>query len=250
MPVPYGQIVADIRSAIMSGELQPGESLPPEPELAERFGVSRSTINRVLSMLRSEGLVRPQQGRGTVVTAGPLISRNAAIRQQRGIREEGGSRGAFDAELRRLGLEARSDVEVDRRRPPEDVAAILGTGEEVILRRRKMYADGQPVQLATSYVPAALAEGTPIAQPDTGPGGLYSRLADLGHQPVRFTETIRVRTPDDDEALFLQMDPDQRIYVITRVAYDAAGQAVEVCVHALAVHQWELVYEWPAESQW
>jgi len=112
-----------------------------------------------------------------------------------------------------------------------------------------MYASGEPVQLATSYIPAGLAEGTPIAEPDPGPGGIYSRLAELGHQPVRFAEAVQVRTPDDAEAEFLNIDHDQRVYLITRVAYDDAGQAVEICVHVLATHRWELTYEWPAEAQ-
>jgi len=248
MPVSYGQIVASIREAIASGRYQPGSTLPAEPELAAEFGVSRSTVNRALSLLRSEGLVRPQQGRGTVVTYGPAIRRDAAARQQRGMREHGGSRGAFDAELRRLGLEPRSEVEVGRGSPPSAVSEVLGTGGDVVFRRRKMYASGEPVQLATSYVPLALAEGSPIAERDTGPGGLYSRLADLGHGPVRFTEVVQVRTPDDDEAEFLQIDPDQRVYEITRIARDSAGRAVEICMHVLATHRWELAYEWPAES--
>lgn len=247
MPVSYGRIVATIRSEIHSGAYPPGSTLPPEPELAQRFGVSRSTVNRALSLLRSEGLINPQQGRGTVVLPGPVIKRNAATRQRRSTRETGGGRGAFDAELRALGLEPRADVEVGRGTPPESVTELLGSGDEVIYRRRQMYADGQPVQLATSYIPADLAEGTPIAQRDTGPGGLYSRLGDAGHPPARFAEVVRVRTPDDAEAEFLQLDHDQRVYVITRIAYNAADRPVEVCVHVLPTHRWELTYEWPAE---
>jgi GntR family transcriptional regulator len=247
MPVSYGQIVASIREAIASGRYPPGSTLPSEPELAAEFGVSRSTVNRALSLLRSEGLVSPQQGRGTMVTLSPVIRRNAAARQQREVREEGGGRGAFDAELRRLGLDPRSDVEIGRGDPPQVVAEKLGSAGDVVFRRRKMYASGEPVQLATSYIPAALAEGTPIAELDTGPGGLYSRLGDIGHRPVRFAEIVQVRTPDDTEAGFLRIDHDQRVYVITRIAYDAAGQAVEICVHVLAAHRWELTYEWPAE---
>lgn len=246
MPTGFGHIVATLRDEIHAGQYPPSSTLPAEPELAKRFGVSRSTINRALSLLRSEGLVRPQQGRGTVVTASPVIRRNAAARQRRDVREASGGRGAFDAELRRLGLEPRSDVQVSRAQPPSDIAELL-SATDVIARRREMYADSQPVQLATSYIPAGLASGTPIAQQDTGPGGLYSRLADAGHAPARFAEVVQVRTPDDAEAEFLQLDHDQRVYVITRIAYDAAERPVEACVHVLPTHRWELTYEWPAE---
>jgi GntR family transcriptional regulator len=49
------------------------------------------------------------------------------------------------------------------------------------------------MQLATSYVPWSLAEGTQMIERDSGPGGIYSRLADVGHGPVRFTEEVATR---------------------------------------------------------
>jgi UTRA domain len=63
-----------------------------------------------------------------------------------------------------------------------------------------MYAGGQPMQLATSYVPWSLAEGTQMVERDSGPGGIYSRLADVGHGPVRFTEEVATRMPTPEEA--------------------------------------------------
>jgi len=56
-----------------------------------------------------------------------------------------------------------------------------------------MYANDIPVQLATSWLPIELAAGTPIAQPDSGRGGIYSRLADLGHGPAEFPETVHMQ---------------------------------------------------------
>jgi GntR family transcriptional regulator len=44
------------------------------------------------------------------------------------------------------------------------------------------------------------------------------------------------------------MDADQRVYVIIRTARAADGRPVEVCVHVMPTHQWELVYEWQAED--
>ncbi len=243
-PESFGQIVATIRSEILTGIYLPGSVLPPEPELAARFGVSRSTVNRALGLLRSEGLIYPQQGRGTTITYRPPIVRHSISRQFRTAREADHSRGAFDAELRRLGLKPRSEVTIDQGTAP--AGTVLGD-QAVVIRRRRMYADADPVQLATSYVPAVLAAAAGAGETDTGPGGLYSRLADAGHAPARFAETIIVRTPDDAEARFLRLDPDQRVYVITRTAYDSDGAAVEVNVLVMPVHRWALSYEWPAE---
>jgi UTRA domain len=84
-----------------------------------------------------------------------------------------------------------------------------------------MYANGEPMQLATSYLPWSLAEGTPMAQRDTGPGGIYSRLADIGHSPVRFTEDVSTRMPTPEEAEFLRLTPPQPVFFLIRVAFDA-----------------------------
>src|SRR5262249_46538211 len=118
---------------------------------------------------------------------------------------------AFQAELERLGLTARSDVEILEVAPPSDVAVLLGTEGEVLARRRQMYANDIPVQLATSYLlPLDIAGGTQLAEQDTGPEGTYSRLTDLGYAPAVFSETVRVRLADDVETRFLHLDVEQR----------------------------------------
>ena len=245
----YMQVADAIRAAIEAGEWEPGALIPPEPELAARYGTTRATVNRALSILRAEGLVRPRQGRGTTVRPLPVLRRDGAGRQRREAREEGQARGAFDAEIRRHGLTARTEAEVDQVPAPAEVAELLGVseGDMVLARRRQMYADNEPVQMATSYLPLDITAGTPIAERDTGPGGIYSRLAELGHEPVAFAETVRVRRPGDDEARFLDMDLDQRVIAIRRTAATVAGRVVEVNEIAMPAHQWELVYEWPAE---
>ena len=111
-----------------------------------------------------------------------------------------------------------------------------------------MFAGDWPVQVATSWIPADLANGTPIAERDTGPGGTYSRLADLGHAPAEFTEEVRVRVPADEEITALRIDLDHRVYAITRVASDRVGRVVEVNTIVLPTHQWTLTYTWRAES--
>jgi GntR family transcriptional regulator len=250
MAMDQWEIAATLRREITSGQYAPGAALPPASELAERWGVSESTLALVYRLLRSEGLIRTQQGRGSIVNPVPVIRRDAVRRQLRETREGGGARGAFDGELKAAGLEPRTETEPGRAVPPREIAAILGIpeGAEAVCRRRRMYAGTETVQLATSWVPADIAAGTPIEQADTGQGGLYSRLADAGHAPARFTEEVRVRVPDEHETDALGIDPDHRAYVITRTAYDSDGRAVEVCEHLMPTHQWTLVYSWPAEA--
>jgi GntR family transcriptional regulator len=244
----YRQLADLIRAAIDGGEYAPGSLLPSEDELARRYNVSRPTVNRAMSILRSEGLIRVERGRGTIVRDLPLIRRDAVARQR--IRETADARGAFQAELERLGLTARSDVQVSEAEPAADVAELLAVkpGTKVLTRHRKMYANDVPLQLAVSYLPLDIASGTALAEADTGPGGTYSRLAELGHAPATLEESVRVRPPDDDEAQFLRMEAEQRVFAVRRSARSAAGRVVEVTDIVLPAHQWELVYQWPLEG--
>jgi GntR family transcriptional regulator len=246
----YDQAAARIRAGIESGAYPRGSQLPTEDQLAALLGVHRATVNRALGILRTEGLVRVHRGKGTFVTELPPIRRAAVARYSRAHRERSGGRGAFDTEIRALGLEPRSDVTVTRGRPPERVAAILGVSaadDSCVVRARRMFAGDTPVQVADSWIPADIAAGTALEQPDSGPGGIISRFADLGHAQVRITELVDIRPPTEAEAEFLRMSPGQRVYDVTHTGWTAAGRAVEVCLHVMPAHQWALEYEWPVD---
>ena len=179
----------------------------------------------------------------------PVIRREAVARQRRDVREAGQARGAFDGELRRLGLTPRSEVEVAQVPGPADVAELLGVGEgaDVLARRRRMYADDTPVQLATSYLPLDIAEGTPLAGTDPGPGRHLFAAGRPRPRP-RHLRRNRPRPPARRRRGSVpRMDPDQRVVAIRRTARTVAGRIVEVNEITLPAHQWELVYEWSAE---
>lgn len=53
----YQQVAAQLREAILSGELAGGSELPSERELGERFGVGRTTVREALRALQAQGLV-------------------------------------------------------------------------------------------------------------------------------------------------------------------------------------------------
>jgi GntR family transcriptional regulator, transcriptional repressor for pyruvate dehydrogenase complex len=73
----YEQIVEQIEESILKGGLKPGDQLPAEREMAQRFGVSRTAVREAVRALREKGLVEAYSGRGTFVTNGT----SQAIRQ-------------------------------------------------------------------------------------------------------------------------------------------------------------------------
>jgi GntR family transcriptional regulator len=244
----YRQIADLIRAAIERGEYARGSRLPTETELAAAYGVTNPTINSAVGILRAEGLVRVERGRGTVVREIPEIHRVAAARYAKAARERDGARGPFDGEIRALGMEPRSETTVEVVTPPAAVAEALQLppGQPNAIRRaRRMFADNYPVQYAPSYIPLEIAQGTAIAEVDSGPGGIISRFAELGHAQVRVTEAVRSRRPTEEEQEFLRLDPDQFVTEIWHVGWTAEDRPVEVCVHAVPAYLWVLEYELP-----
>ncbi len=115
-----------------------------------------------------------------------------------------------------------------------------------VVRSRRYLLDGRPVETAVSYIPADLAKGTPIADPNPGPGGIYARLEDQGHILERFTEEISARMPTPEETRALNLPPGVPVFRLVRTAYDTDGRAVEVCDTTMAPDANVLAYELPA----
>ncbi|MGC9522615.1 MAG: GntR family transcriptional regulator [Anaerolineae bacterium] len=67
-PIPlYRQLYYQLREAIEDGELEVGNRLPSERQLAAEYGISRLTARKAVTLLRKEGYVRAHQGRGSFV---------------------------------------------------------------------------------------------------------------------------------------------------------------------------------------
>jgi GntR family transcriptional regulator len=243
----FKQIADRLRVAIERGELQAGAQLPSEQDLIDRYGVARGTIRQAVNLLRSEGLVRTEHGRGSFVRDRPPVRRLAHDRFARRHRERG--RAAYLAELEAEGRVAQVDVlEVARAKAPDDVAVWLqlAVGADVVIRRRRYLADGEPMELATSYLPWELADGTPIVEPNTGPGGVYARLEERGHRLKRFSEEVTARMPTVEEVRALRLEPGVPVIRLVRVAYDTDERPVEACDTVMAADRYVLSYELPA----
>jgi GntR family phosphonate transport system transcriptional regulator len=71
LPV-YLRIAEDLKRDIRDQIYQIGDQLPTEAALSERFAVNRHTLRQAIAVLRQEGLLRVEQGRGTFVAAAPI----------------------------------------------------------------------------------------------------------------------------------------------------------------------------------
>jgi GntR family transcriptional regulator len=86
-----------------------------------------------------------------------------------------------------------------------------------------------------------------IAQEDTGPGGSYARLAELGHAPAHFREDVRARMPQPEEADALELpSAGTPVVDIVRTALTDAGAVIEVNEMTLDASAYILRYDFSA----
>ncbi len=96
----FEQIVQQVEDTILSGQLKPGDQLPAERDLAQRFGVSRTAVREAVKTLREKGLLEAYSGRGTFVTNGTSQAIRQSLDLMIRINQQEGS--AHLAELRQV----------------------------------------------------------------------------------------------------------------------------------------------------
>ncbi|QES48590.1 GntR family transcriptional regulator [Streptomyces venezuelae] len=241
----YQRIAAELKAAIQAGQYGPGDRLPGENDLMGTYGVARMTARQALGVLQAEGIAEARKGVGVFVREFRLIRRRGIQRLAVDRWGAGLSIWAADSENRDPVVEFLS---VTEEAAAPEVAAVLGLADGALacVRRRRFVLDGKPVLLATSSLDAELVAGTPIAMPDSGPGGIYARLADLGHGPVRFREEIRSRMPDPAEAEQLGLAAGTPVVLVCRTAFADGGRVVEVNEMVLDASAYVLEYEFDA----
>jgi GntR family transcriptional regulator len=242
MPVSYRDIAADLRRQISEGRYMAGDKLPMLTELQAQYGAGYQTVRSAIALLEQEGLVVAVRRRGTIVRERPEKRRINRSRQV--YRDEIGY--YFDPVAQPWAALEKPTVRWGT--VPADLAVLmeLEVGAEVLVRDRIMGdpATKKPKQLATSYLPADLARGTPLAEEDTGDGGIYDRLEEMGHRPLRWSESVSARmpSPEEAEALALPADVGVPLLRLVRVTTSPTGQVVEVNDSRMSAEEFEIGY--------
>jgi len=141
----YLQLAARIREFIARGELEPGDRIPSEVALARQFGLSPMTARHALQELVDEGVGYRRQSKGTYV-AGLLRSRRLSIDDW------------FEPMVRAHGWTLMRIVVHSGRCPaPKWATQALGLadGSRAVCICRLIQMNGQPLIVATSWLPAS-----------------------------------------------------------------------------------------------
>lgn len=232
----YTRVRDEIRGGIVSGLYAPGALLPSVREIQAQWGVSTTTARRALHELVRDGYARAQGRRGHLSLGGPdqmgMITPPSGSGSQ--IRHALLVRAAqvISTDTAVITVDGHvSAVDVRQETPPPRVAQALGvTTTTPVLVRRRVFVDagGAPVQLRTSYLPLALAAGTPLSATEVLDAPWPFALASCTHHDLAECATqITARHPTDVEAAALDLRADSAVLVRDDVTYDTENDPLD-----------------------
>jgi GntR family histidine utilization transcriptional repressor len=208
----YEQVKEWIRGHIAGGQWRPGDPVPSEAALMQKFGMSRMTVNRALRELAGEGLVDRVQGSGTRVAQLHLVSSRLSIRD---IHEEVAERGH---------VHTARVLHAAREKAKADVAKALGlrTGAAVFHTVLIHMENGVPIQYEDRYVnPAAAPQYMDTDFTKTSP-----TLHLLQHAPLtEASYSIEAHLPTAEEAKQLGIKRSEPCLVMRRRTVSGANVA-------------------------
>jgi GntR family transcriptional regulator len=208
----YREIERYLRTLVEGAS--PGDPLPSEAELCERFSVSRMTVRQALAELTNDGLVERRRGQGTFVAHRPVHRRPGVFL-------------SFTEEMNRRGVRATSRLlaaGMDEPRRSEALDLGLAPDSEVVRISRVRLADGVPVALEDAALVPELRE---VLEEDLGGGSLHSALERRGVVATRATGTITARLARAGETELLDLAPQSALLVELRILFDQDGRVFE-----------------------
>ena len=215
----YVQVRARLEEALERGEWAPGEAIPSEFELADRFRVSQGTMRKAIDALAADNLVVRRQGRGTFV-ATHTEERSSNFRFLR-IRRNDGHDEYPESRL----------IDVRRAKANAEVARALGlrTGDGIVTLRRVLLYSGVPTVQDDIALPAALFRGLTRARYEAYHGSMYGFFeTEFGVRMLKAREKLRAVAADPGSAALLGVEVGSPLLAVDRVTYTFADRPVEV----------------------
>lgn len=246
----YARIAGAVRAQIQSHALNAGQQLPAETAIAAEFGTSVPTVRQAMALLRQEGLIESRHGIGTFVRDNPPLKYYASMTGSRRLRLEADRRrDTFTQQIEAQGKVAKQVSTVETIMAVEEIAKYLEIPIKtpVVVRRRVMLADGQPLQLGDSYYPLKIVQNSKIMNPSDIVEGTDQVLEDLGHIPTNYDDEITWRMPTSEEIDKLDLGLGIPIARLMRTTTDQNNTPVEVYSAILPGNRHVLHYEVSAE---
>ncbi len=204
-PLPlWAQVSTDIRRRVAEGDF--AQAFPGEIALTEQYEVSRHTIREALRVLRSEGLLRSERGRGTTIEDGSYSQNLGTLYSLfRTIEDQGVQQRS---EVRRLATTQNPSVAANLQVVPDS---------ELVVIERLRFAGNEALAVDTAWLPKQLA--APLLEADFTAGGLYDALASrCGIRPDAGHEQVSAQTAPSHIAQLLALPENVAVLYIERTA--------------------------------
>jgi GntR family transcriptional regulator len=226
----YKELERRMRDALVAGEWRPGQAIPAERRLAERFGVSIGTVRKAIDELVDANILIRRQGRGTFVathTRDRLLFYFFHVAPMHGAKQY--------PDVRLLSF-ARGRAERH-----EGEALGIAAGEPLIRVRNLLSLSGQPIIVDDLALPAARFPGLTERQFVQRPSTIYNLYQDsFGISVVRTRERLRAVLADAEAAELLGVACGAPLLSIRRVALSYNDDPVELRVSRVntAAHEY------------
>lgn len=235
LPV-YLQIANQLRQDIQNSIYRSGDKMPTEEKLSRRFNVNRHTLRRAISLLKDEGLLRVDQGRGTFVG-------NNLIRYQIGERVR------YNETLKAQGLVASFKLIRAVEIPAEPAVAKgleIKAGDFVALIERLSLADGQPISVSSSYFPLAEFPDLIHCQELQSISKVLRDIYSRDH--IRRTTRVSARMVKLQDARLLELPLNRPILLAESVNVDQHDKVIEYGVTRFRGDRMELEFNNSSQS--
>lgn len=208
-----------LRRRILDGQYPRNSLLAGERQLAAEFGVARVTVRSALAALQREGLVRREQGRGTIVAGSPPRAAEAA-------REELDAFDVLFESILNIGQHSRARVLSMQTVPaPGPVAEALALAEGTavcrIVRLRQSHGDRRSVSHSTAWLPTTVTAG--LTRRELGARPLLIWLQSQGLRVERADETLSACAADVEVAQALAVPVGSPLLAVRRILFDPQG---------------------------
>ncbi len=215
----YKEVKRQITDSLRSGEWKPGEAIPAEKVLAQRFSVSVGTLRKAVDELTAENILIRHQGRGTFVPSHGR-SRHYFFSFFHIVRQDGMQ------EFPSVQL-----VEFARRAADADTAAALGiaVGAKLITFTNRLSLQGEPIILDQISVPATLFPGLTERMLRDRTSTVYQFYQErFGISVVHADDRLRAASASDAQAQLLGVPEGSPLLLVVRIASSFRGQPVEL----------------------
>ena len=215
-PIPlYFQLQEILRRKILDGEYNPGDLIPSEKELQNRYGVSRITVRNAINGLVIDDLLIKKQGRGTMVAFPRMLEEGSSTLQ------------SFTEKMEQQGLKISPEALAVVRIPATERITEhihIGEGEEIIYSKRLRKVDGEPIALFENYISA----GTGVTEKDDFSGSIFTLLEKKYDIKISGSEkVIEAGIARNEDAAFLNISAGDPVLIIRYTTFDADNNCIE-----------------------